>query len=241
MPLNKIKLIGVWCAFGITILFCLSLMFPSGRKIFAQMPFIEKLVSTRKKVQRKAKINLINFYMPKSFEPFLEIAQGNPNTAFTSDYTNYFESIIDVFPTQSDAYLALAICRYYNQNTPQAIDLLQKSVLIDPNAFWSLYNLGLLLYKQQQYSQAAVILQKAISITPEQAMRSMIHSKVYQQIIQSKQPFPFDLTERLKNGYKNVFLLLKLVQNQIINTPQNPENNIKELQNLAGSLRPGLF
>jgi tetratricopeptide (TPR) repeat protein len=209
---HKIKLIIIlsFCLVSIGIINILCSK--SGPHRLLQNPIAEHILKTREKVQRKAKIQLINFYMPQDFSPFLEIAKGIPDVHFDQQYLNYFTSVIDIFPTQWDAYLALGLCQYYSQNQTKAIELLQKSAQIEPNFFWTNYNLGLLHFSSKRYADAAHSFQKALSADPKQSVQFLMRSKIYQQILQSVQPFPINFGSRIKAAYENSATLLIVSQ-----------------------------
>ena len=123
------------------------------------------------------------------------------------EYFDYFHLVTEAMPDNSDGMLMLGYLYEITGHVPQAVVLLKAAHRLDPQFFFIEFNLALLLFKQGEYAQSAVLLQKALTIPPQETLNRMMNSIVYRQIFASADN-SLDIIAGLRQSYHDAYILL---------------------------------
>lgn len=99
------------------------------------------------------------------------------------DYRYYYEKANSYVPEMPNAYGMVGFSHYQLGNISKAIEAYRKSTDLNPNFFWSHYNLGVLYFKDGKFKKAQRAFEAAYGVEMERSMASMLMSIVYHQII----------------------------------------------------------
>lgn len=77
-----------------------------------------------------------------------------------------YQSIIRLSPSDTQAYVQLAILLYENSNREYAVALLQKSIQLDPSCDQAYFELAHVFWVEGNSKQALALLQQAINLNP---------------------------------------------------------------------------
>lgn len=99
--------------------------------------------------------------------------------------------------TLSRAYAMMALCDYYLDNTDEALVYFKKAIDLEPKEFWLNYNLGLVYFKQGQYTMASEYFAKSARLTQKDLQESMQLDYI--------QLWPKELAERYKTLSATIF------------------------------------
>ncbi len=134
---------------------------------------------------------------------------------------NYHKAVAHFYPFQgAEAYGMLGFCNERLGQESQAITSLQKAIALNPDYFWPYYNLGVIFYRESQYSQAKDYLSQALEQDPVKTIVLLSRSKVYNDVNLSRQQGPTDYFEGLKEGRVEAYLLLKSIELQQQGNPE---------------------
>jgi len=157
--------------------------------------FIFNIVKTE---YPQAKLRSLNFYMPHPLSFLVEIENEQEiDTQRLQHYKRYYHKIVQFMPQMGDGHAMLGYCLFYVGDFKAATDSYLRAVALNDAFFYNYYNLGVLYFKQERYQEAANMLMRAVSKDPVVAIKYMVASKIYQQMLSS-------LTEKQGVGIQNV-------------------------------------
>jgi tetratricopeptide (TPR) repeat protein len=124
-------------------------------------------------------------------------------------YKDYFEHLIQVFPSLRDAYGLIGYCYHYLGDDTQAIDDLQKAIAANPIYTWNYYNLALIYIDQYRYREASSLLEKLQLLDAQKSIKRMFASKyVYEPLLgNNDQDALAPVVQHLKISYRVSFVL----------------------------------
>jgi len=164
-----------------------------------------------KEVNKFAKVETLNRIRPKSFSYFSQLANNpaNVNKNKISQYISYFAYVVEMIPGRADAHVALAYCYYYLGKNKKAIDSFQDSINLFPEHFWSYYNIGFILFKENKHDEAIKYFEAAMETDIEQTIEYQLSSHVFLPILSDSKVnnVPMMLV-RIKKAIRNSFLYL---------------------------------
>jgi len=172
---------------------------------------VSHIVEQRDKAKARIEIMMINLFKPSSFIPFVRFI-GHPKNspkAFLSSLLYYYERIIEFAPERAEAHGILGYNYYHLDKHKKATVFYLEAMRLNPNFFWFPYNLGIIHYKNGDYTQAADLFKTAMHIKPEYTLKSIYLSKIYSQI-RDAENFHFNLEKRLQLAYQKCYALLAL-------------------------------
>ena len=123
------------------------------------------------------------------------------------EYFDYFYLVTQAMPDNSDGMLMLGYLYEITGHTPRAGVFLKAAHHLDPQFFFIEFNLARLLFKQGDYAQSAELLQKALTIPPQETLTRMMSSVVYRQIFASSAD-SLDIIVSLRQSYHDAYILL---------------------------------
>jgi len=124
---------------------------------------------------------------------------------------NYHQEVAHFFPFQkAEAYGMLGFCYERLGQIPQAVASYKQAIALNADYFWPYYDLGVIFYKQTQYSQAESYLTQALGVNPVKTIVLLSRSKVYNDVNLSRQKGPLDYLQGLEDGRKEAYILLML-------------------------------
>lgn len=133
-----------------------------------------------------------------------------------NEYLRYYEKLIEHFPNKADAYGMIGYFKNQLGQVDEALKAYEKSVEINPNFFWTRFNLGVLYYQQGDYPSASRHLQTALRLDPDQTIAAIEVSKnVYRPIAVMSVGHVQGMRNQLNWGRRRAFGLLALSQNRI--------------------------
>ncbi len=181
--------------------FLLSAFFIAGRSVLQTIPF--------------AYISASNYLSPRPMDYFWEvnINQAPIDRDQIRYYRDYYEYLLQVFPSLRDAYGILGYCYYYLGDDARAIDYLEKAIASNPIYPWNYYNLAAMDINKSRYQEAAALLQKLQLLDPQKSLERMFASQfVYAPLLQAGGKDSIGATARhLKILYKASFDLLRIL------------------------------
>jgi tetratricopeptide (TPR) repeat protein len=93
-----------------------------------------------------------------------------------------FNTLIEQDPTHTDAYIGRAQGYYALGDVRLAVDDLLTAIRLDPQSEFAYYNLGVYLYREQQYLAALYAYNKTLEINPDHGSALFNRSQVYENI-----------------------------------------------------------
>ena len=181
------------------------------RKQLAKNFFFNKLILERQRTKTKALAMQLTFYEP-SFEDLKKIITTGvwPDGTNLVKYRDYYQKAVSWFPQISELWEVLGVLYYHMGQAQKSADCLQRAIQMQPQFFWSHYNLGVILYADKQYSLAKDEFRKALACPFDLNLRFIVNSSSYLQIFWPQQNWGgFSVKESLENGYRNAQMLLK--------------------------------
>ncbi len=177
-----------------------------------QNSFMQHIISERNKAKLKIKLMTINSFRPKSFDYLADFFSSSKQSRRNAieQHLYYYKRVVEFYPQQADVHEFLGFGYYHLGDEGKAIKHFQKAVALNPNFFWSEYNLGVIYFNAGDYQKSARFLNKAITINPEDTVSAMSSSRVYQEIIQQLDNPGVKISASLKEGYQKVSQLLSL-------------------------------
>ncbi len=122
---------------------------------------------------------------------------------------NYHQEVIHYFVYQkAESYGMIGFCYDRLGRESQAIASYNQAIAINPDFFWSYYDLGVIYYRKGQYSQAADYFHQALLQDPVKTLVLLSKSKVYNDVNLSRLKGPTDYLENLKQGHTQTYLLM---------------------------------
>jgi tetratricopeptide (TPR) repeat protein len=122
---------------------------------------------------------------------------------------NYHQAVAHFFPFQkAEAYGMLGFCYERLGQDPQAVASYQQAIALNPDYFWPYYNLGVIFYRQAQYSKAGDYLTQGLKLDPIKTIVLLSRSKVYNDVNLSGQRAVSDYFQGLQEGRREAYLLM---------------------------------
>lgn len=175
------------------------------------------LKSQRQKVKAKAKAITLNHLKP-SFDDFVAYRVNHGRADISRNYTIYYERLVEYMPQRPEAYALLGFCYYQTGKSQEAIASFISAMKLNPDFFWTPYNLGVIYFRQGRYQEAATMLRRAIALKPQVTLKTIFSSRIYGEIIRSVKDFDYAIEKNLQAGYRDAYRLLKLSQNLLNKT-----------------------
>lgn len=125
-------------------------------------------------------------------------------------YADYYENFLQVFPQSADAHGMLGFCYHYLGNDQKAKESFKRAILGDPDYFWYYYDLAILNINDHDYPASLELLLHAIQLKPQTYIQVLAASSALVPLLPSPPPL-HDLIVHLDQGYKQSFLLLKIL------------------------------
>ncbi len=190
--------------------------------------FIFTCVDVSKTIER-VKARRLNDSRP-NFSELLLFNEHKISKQYVSwrDLKNYFQLILSYIPNEPTAQLFLGYVYTQEGNLQKAAEYFQQS-LESPMFFWSHFNLGLLEYQQQHYSQAIENLLAASSFSTDMTIKFMEDSIIYRQIFFS-QKFRPEFNQGIRNAKAQALLLIIAACEKIGNYPKMLEFSIAAME-----------
>ncbi len=163
-------------------------------------PLKRHMIFERDKAIVKAKSITLNQTLP-SFQDLVKFIKRDQGSFLDERYIQYYEKVTNFFPQIAEAEGLLGFCYYHNGNLDQAILHFQKAIDLNPRFFWHYYNLGVIYSQSGRYQLANELLKRAVALRPEETIKALYRSKIYQQILSEWQGGAPDLIGQLKSGY----------------------------------------
>jgi tetratricopeptide (TPR) repeat protein len=143
-----------------------------------------------------------------------------PYRGVLREFEHYFQLVVDSFPNQPDSYGMLGYCQYYLGQESQAINSYQTAIQMNPAFVGFYYNLAVIYYNRGDYSEAAVLLQKALEVPLQAEVQSILSSvRIYKlMVMQMPGNFPQNIIQMVINQRQKALELLKLTTEQAEHT-----------------------
>lgn len=118
-------------------------------------------------------------------------------------YADYYEHLLEVFPSLWETYGLLGYCYHYLNNDPKAIKFLQIAIQRYPDYFWNYYNLAAIYINESRYQEAYDLLGEASNLNPMTSVKQMVTSHyVYSPLLGANEREVFiDSAKHLKEFY----------------------------------------
>jgi tetratricopeptide (TPR) repeat protein len=155
------------------------------------------------KIKLQSQLRDLNAILPASFKYLIQLSEGRevPNENRLKEYFFFYGRTAFYFPKEADALAMTGFCLYYLGDWKAAEENLKKSVLNQPNFFWSSYNLGLIYFKSSRFHEAAESFEKASLVAPEKTIEFINASPaIYRMIFQEDSDFAQKSPSRLKQA-----------------------------------------
>jgi tetratricopeptide (TPR) repeat protein len=160
---------------------------------------------------KTAKHKTLNRLMP-SYDELINLNEKNinPPEQYFRKSVHYFNAVDRDFPNRPDTVGMLGYVYYHLGEYNQSISYYKKANRILNSFFWYQYNLALLLYKQEKYSQALESLHEAVNLLPESSLKFFQFSKIYTPFWAQREEFHKYAAASLREGYRHAYILICL-------------------------------
>jgi tetratricopeptide (TPR) repeat protein len=163
----------------------------------------------------RSKVIALNYQIP-DFTPINDFIERQ-DTITQNDldiYESYFKQVNDAMPDIPEVYYMLGFCAFYQGNTSRSIEYYKRSIIVNPDFFWSYYDLGLIFLKLDQPEKAFVVLTEGLKKGPDDAVKAILRSQVFSQIytyqdLKNKNIIDY-LYGNLSQGYQQARILLEI-------------------------------
>ncbi len=163
-----------------------------------------------KDLKHKVELATLDRFRPASFKYLLNYrsSEGPIDQKLLRKYVKYFETTVRIFPKLSEPYAILGHCYYHQGDISKAIELYEKSSVLNPYFFWNQYDLGLLYYKKGLYKDARKRFEKALLTQIDGNVAFLTSSRIYYPFLEDAH-FDFPIIKKeLKDGYSIASLFL---------------------------------
>lgn len=128
-------------------------------------------------------------------------------------YADYYEHLIESFPSLWAAYGLLGYCYHYLNDDPKAVRFLKTALDHDPVLFWNNYNLAVIYIQGSRYHEASAALQKALKADPRASLKIMFTSAfVYLPLFGPDGKKDLDeAAKHLEGTYRRGFMLMQIL------------------------------
>jgi tetratricopeptide (TPR) repeat protein len=162
-----------------------------------------------------ASMTALNNLQPKQMDYFwqLNIHQAAVDKNKIRCFTDYYEHLLQVFPSLWDAYGLLGYCYHYLNDDPKAIKFLKIAIQNYPGYFWNYYNLAAIYINEYRYQEAYGLLGTALNLPLETSLKKLFASQwVYQPLLGSDEKEVLVATaQHLKDMYKSNLVLMQVL------------------------------
>src|SRR3989338_11272789 len=129
-------------------------------------------------VESGAKIRTKQFFQPDAYADLLNIQNHFESSATLSagelksldSYIYFYEKYVEYVPGNADAYTFLGLCQYYRQDKEAAVHSFNMAVKSNQDFFWPYYNLGIIAFREKNYTMAREVMQYAVGKKPDAAL-----------------------------------------------------------------------
>jgi tetratricopeptide (TPR) repeat protein len=183
-----------------------------------------------------ASISALNSLEPKPMDYFweLNIHQAALDKNKIRIYADYYEHLLQIFPSLWEDYGILGYCYHYLNDDPKAIRFLQVAIQYNPDFFLNYYNLAIIYINESRYQEAAALLQKALKVSPMTSLKNTFTSRlVYSPLLLADPQKAFtEAAAHLRMMYNASSVMIKLLHHA---------DNSQITQALFKKLRPELY
>ncbi len=162
-----------------------------------------------------AQMTALNYLKPYPIDYFwqLNIHQAPLDKNKVRYYADYYEHLLDTFPSLRDAYGLLGYCYHYLGDDPKAIKFLKTAIQYDPDYFWNYYNLAIIYIRGAHYRQASDLLQGAVKVDPVKSLKSLFSSQFVYLPLLGEDPSKAlaQDSQHLKKTYEMSFILIRIL------------------------------
>ena len=129
-------------------------------------------------------------------------------------FADYYEHLLQAFPSLRDAYGILGYCYHYLNDDPKAINFLKTAIQNDPDYFWNYYNLAVIYINESRYQEATDLLQRALQVNPMTSFKRMAMSSwVYAPLLGSDQKeIVVRSLQHLNETYRLIFIIEQILK-----------------------------
>jgi tetratricopeptide (TPR) repeat protein len=161
--------------------------------------FIKDIFLEKKDTESRSRAITLNYFLPafKQLNEFV-LTPEEGKKGVLADFERYYERVTENFPQIAEGFHLLGFCQYNLGKTKEAIASYQKAIEVNPQLFWAHYNLGIILFAQKEYDQAALHLEFARRLPINSLLNSIAPSKIYQQILSETSLSPQSIVDMIK-------------------------------------------
>jgi tetratricopeptide (TPR) repeat protein len=155
-----------------------------GFLVIAQLGWfwlVPHIIREHRLVEEKSKFLTLSYDVP-DFRSFAEMVSGTRQTVNPSSFRTYYQKAVNLLPNIDAPHYLLGYCEFHSGNPEAAIEQFQKSIDLNPDFFWSYYNLGVIYLRQGDFLKSAFILNKALTLRKELTLVSLHQDPFYAQI-----------------------------------------------------------
>jgi len=181
---KKYSLLALFFFLGVTQLIWFWMAPENFKSVWKNNLLVAHIIKQHNLIEEKSKILTISYYYPGlSYFAHFIIGDERPDKGrIGGSFHTYYQMAVDLMPNIDAAHFLLGFCEYYMGNPDEARLQFEKSVDLNPYYFWSYYNLGVIYFKQGDFLQSAVILNKTFTLKNEITLGILHQDPFYQQI-----------------------------------------------------------
>ena len=171
--------------------------------------FIWSLKYTIAHFKPERQIILLNTTRP-DFHQFLVFDSPQASIPTSRDlrpYLDYFHLVTEAMPDNNEGLLMLGYLHEISGDQKQAEILLDQSYRLNPQFFFTGYNLALVSFNHGDYAQSADLLEKALANPPAVTFSRMMNSVIYRQLFGVMNDSR-EIILNLRTAYKDAYMLL---------------------------------
>ncbi|VAX35464.1 hypothetical protein MNBD_UNCLBAC01-1747 [hydrothermal vent metagenome] len=188
--------------------------FPVIREKLSKQFLFSTLIHQRDEIQSKTQTTMLNQAIsPSHYLAALLAQEGEIEELMITSYNGYlqyYKTVLKYFPRNAQAYALLGFSYYHLGDYENSIEYYEKALFLDQSFFWTYYNLGIVYLKTKQYGKAFYHFKAALDITPEDTLKKIYFSKIYQQI-RTVYDLHYPVEIKLREGYQKCKWILVMI------------------------------
>jgi len=169
-----------------------------------------------KEMAFSAGIRSLNRLRPDSNQYLLKIAQEKftPQRELLDEHYLYYSKVAQYVPNRSDAYGLLGFINNKRGDDSNAIKAYERAIEINPHFFWFYHNLGIIYFKNEEYTKAIETIRKGLELPYKATAVSITSSQqIYMPfVLERMENIQRDLYMEYQTGLKDAYKVIALSQ-----------------------------
>lgn len=164
-------------------------------------------------ILRRARMKALDRVRPDKFDYLLLLEKGTRvDEKKLEEYTFFYEKNVEYLPNAADRYGMLGFCYYHLGQHEKALEIYKEASLLTNIFFGFHYNMGVIYFKQGDYSNAAKALEMLTRASMAKNIELVMSSRALRPFLAGKTGTANDVVERLRTTFTNGYKLLVIIK-----------------------------